>query len=257
MSNNKTIYLTASKLRAYKSCRRLYELQYIDCLIPTAEYEPYAVGRSYHDKILKIVKNGKFDKTYDKTDAMADAFGKYILPKIQTYKTEVEFKTRLCHGIYLNGKTDGIDRNGVVLEHKTTSAAIGEDFENKLCLDDQIFIYMIGLGANELIYTVCQKPTIKLKQNETEEEYLKRCEQWYDESKTAIFKISKTKAELEEKKRELIDIAKEMRAQKHWHKNPNNCKVLACIYSKICLKYDCENMAGFIKKEKINEELSI
>ncbi len=143
------------------------------------------------------------------------------------------------------------------MEHKTTSASINEDFEDKLKLDDQIAIYMIGLGANELIYTLCQKPTIKLRQNETEEDYLKRCSEWYDESKTAIFKIRKTTAELEDKKQELISIAKEIRTQKNWHKNPFNCKVLSCLYDSICLGYSPENMTGFVKKEKINEELSI
>lgn len=257
MSNNKTIYLTASQVRAYKACRRLYQLQYIDCLKPVNEYEPYATGRNYHAKISQIIKTGKYEKSFDKTDAMADAFGKYILPKLQPFNTEREFKKRLSYGIYLKGKIDGWDKNGVILEHKTTSASINDDFEDKLKWDDQIYIYMIGLDANELIYTVCRKPTIKLKQNETEEDYLKRCAEWYDESKTAVFKITKTSKELQDKKEELISIAKEIRAQKNWHKNSSNCKVLACLYEDICLGYDSENMPGFEKKEKINEELSI
>ncbi|GEM_PF-2712346 len=257
MSNNKTIYLTASQVRAYKSCRRLYELQFIDCLKPIEEYEPYAVGRNYHSKISSIVKTGEFEKTNDKTDAMAQAFKNFILPKIVCDKTETEFKTRLCQGIYLKGKVDGISKGNIVIEHKTMYGAAGEDFEEKLKIDDQIMIYMIGTGANELIYTVCQKPTIKLRQNESNEDYIKRCYEWYDESKTSIYKIRKTDKELAEKKAELIRIAKEIRRGKYWHRNPYNCKVLACVYDKICENYNPAYMAGFIKKEKVNEELSV
>lgn len=257
MSNNKTICLTSSQVRAYKSCRRLYELQYIDCLKPIEEYEPYAVGRNYHSKISQIVKTGEFKKTHDKTDAMAQAFKNFILPKIECNKTETEFKTRLSQGIYLKGKVDGISKENIIIEHKTAYGAVGEDFEDKLKIDDQIMIYMIGIGAYELIYTVCQKPTIKLRQNESADEYLKRCYEWYDESKTSIYKIYKSDKELAEKRAELIRIAKEIRRGTYWHRNPYNCKVLSCVYDKICENYNPEYMAGFAKKEKVNEELSI
>lgn len=257
MSNNKTIYLTSSQVRAYKSCRRLFQLQYIDCLKPIGEYEPYAMGRNYHFKISQIIKTGEYEKTHDKTDAMAEAFRNFILPKINCDKAEVEFKTRLSQGIYLRGKADGISKDNIIIEHKTAYGAAGEDFEEKLKIDDQIMIYMIGIGSNELLYTLCQKPTIKLRQNEEYEDYLKRCYEWYDESKTAVYKISKTDKELDDKKAELIQIAKEIRRGKHWHRNPYNCKVLSCVYDKICENYNPAYMAGFTAKEKANEELNL
>lgn len=257
MPNNKKIEITASQIRAYKSCRRLYELEYIDCLRPIEEYEPYAIGRNYHNKVSQIIKHGEFEKTDDKTDMMAEAFGKFIMPKLKAVKTETEFGIRLSHGIYLKGKIDGIDESGIPIEHKTTANAISDEFAEKLKWDDQIAVYMIGAGANELVYTVCQKPTIKLRQNESREDYLKRCAEWYDETKTAVLRLSRTDEELEEKKREITAIAKEIRSQKNWLRNPANCKVLSCQYSKICLGYDSEYMAGFKKKGKRNEELSI
>ncbi|MEG0378546.1 MAG: hypothetical protein RR614_08715, partial [Eubacterium sp.] len=84
-----------------------------------------------------------------------------------------------------------------------------------------------------------------------------RCEAWYDESKMQVFKVVRSKEELEEKRRELIALAKEIRIQKNWYCNPSNCKIMGCRYESICLNYDPEYVIGFERKIRMNEELSL
>jgi hypothetical protein len=250
------IEITSSQVRAYKSCRRLYELEYIEQLKPIVAPDALRIGSSYHKKIEELHKTGEFELTFDKTDAMAYAYQRFIMPKIHIMGTEIEFKKHLAYGVSIKGKIDGMQENGIPVEHKSAGVAINEDYVYRLSWDDQVAFYMIGLEVRELQYTVCQKPTIRQKANESEEEYLERCIEWYDEEKIKTFKVVRSKEELEDKKAEIINIAKEMRMQKFWPTNPSHCKIMGCAYQSICLNYEPEFLISFTKKERMNEELS-
>ena len=89
-----------------------------------------------------------------------------------------------------------------------------EKYIDHLAYDDQISLYMLVTGKERAIYTVIQKSTIRLKKDETEEEYLERVSQWYDEEperKILTLNVVRTKNELEEKRQEIIALAKEMK----------------------------------------------
>ena len=96
---------------------------------------------------------------------------------------EKEFSIRLGYGLYLRGKMDGILADGTPIEHKTSGVAVDEKYIDRLAWDDQVSVYLLALSlirgtpVPRVVYTMCQKPTIRLKQNETEEEYVERVEQ--------------------------------------------------------------------------------
>lgn len=258
----RTIKLTASMIRAYKSCPKLFQFQYIDMLKPVARSEALEVGSSYHDHVERILKREERPRSVDLPGIMADAFDRFIPWKDWNIAdVEKEFQIHESYGLWMVGKIDAICADGTPIEHKTTRDAIDEKYVNKLAWDDQVSYYLLALSkkrnspVTRTIYTACQKPTIRLKQNETEEQYLERMREWYDETKVRTFTVVRTAKELEDKEREVRDIAREIRNRRHWYRNPSHCSIVGCAFSSICLDYDPEMLMGFERKERMSEEL--
>ncbi len=53
--------LTASMLRTYKSCPRLYELQYIEMLKPVVAADYLTTGTNYHAAVENILKGEPYE----------------------------------------------------------------------------------------------------------------------------------------------------------------------------------------------------
>lgn len=257
--------VTTSMIRSFKSCKRLYELQYIEMLKPKVEAEALTTGSSYHRLVEGLLLN-KVVEADGIPAIMANQFKNRIMPLLPPIKeVEKQFNVRVGDGKYLLGKIDAITEDGTPIEHKTTSDTIDEKYINRLNWDDQVTNYLLALSleqgkiVNKVIYTVIKKPTIRQKQNETLEEYLQRCVEWYDddtEHKVAIFPVIRSKDELAAKQEELVYMANEMENCKMYYKNPNHCSIIGCSYSSICLSYTPETGAiDFVKKSKQNEEL--
>ena len=140
---------------------------------------------------------------------MARAFIKYILPQLpEIVDVEQEFRYRLARGIYLKGKIDAVSVDGLI-EHKTTGNYITDEYMYKVdFMNDQVSNYLIAKEETRPVtYTVITKPTIRLKKTETLDEYIERCEAWYDEDterKIRVFTVSRTKEELEEQRKNLV-----------------------------------------------------
>ena len=237
--------VSQSQVRCYKACRRLYYLQYVEGLVYNKEIEPLEQGKSYHEKIEQLYKNGYFDQTDPKIDAMAFAYEKYIYPKFNVRNVESSFEYKLNDKHSLIGRVDGIADDGCLVEHKTTSNEVGDEYLYNLQWDEQILAYMLANNVNEIYYTICKKPTIRQKANESDEDYFNRCCQWYAEdtdSKIGMFKITRSKEEIERYKKTLIDTIDEMEKCELFYNNTSNCTSYGrrCPFASICLDYDPE-----------------
>lgn len=234
--------ISYSQLRTYKECRRLYELSYVEGLKYNKPIETLETGASYHGKIEQIYNTGDFERTGDKTDAMAVAYKKYIYPRFKVLATEQWFEYPLGNHTLI-GRVDAIAEDNKLVEHKTTSGNVGDEYLYNLQWDEQVPIYMITHGVTEMHYTVIKKPTIRQKQNESLEEYIERCAAWYDEdtqNKIGLFNITRTLEELEEYKKQLIITLDEIENNKLFFRNPSHCSCWGrrCEYSQICLNYN-------------------
>ncbi|GHV55018.1 hypothetical protein FACS1894216_16260 [Synergistales bacterium] len=160
------------------------------------------------------------------------------------------------------GQDCAICGDGTPVEHKTAGQAIDEKYINSLAWDDQVNFYLLALTlltgkpVTRVIYTVCQKPTIKQTQKETREEYIERVRGWYTEDKIKAISVVRSVDELKETEAEVREMTSVIRRQKHFYRNPMNCKLTGCTYSSICLNYDPEITTGFVRKERMSEELS-
>ncbi len=258
--------VTTSQINNFKDCRRRFWFEYRELLKPKKENEALAIGSSYHAKVEEILTTGSFTESNDYTDAMARAFIKYILPQLpEIVDVEQEFRYRLARGIYLKGKIDAVSVDGLI-EHKTTGNYITDEYMYKVdFMNDQVSNYLIAKEDNRPItYTVITKPTIRLKKTETLDEYIERCEAWYDEDterKVRVFTVYRTEEELEQQRKNLIAMAKEIRRcdrEGFFYRNDRACSILGCPFSGICNHYsgDAETLVDFEKKSSMNEELN-
>jgi hypothetical protein len=234
-------------------------------LKPKVEPEAFAIGSSYHKNVEEILK-GNQTQDADIPGVMAYQFKNRIMPLLpKVVAVEQEFNVVIGRGKRLVGKIDAICEDGTPIEHKTTSDTIDEKYIYRLNWDDQVPNYLLALSlqrktiVNKVIYTVVKKPTIRLKQNETPEEYLERCKLWYEddtEHKVATFPVTRSKDELAARQAEIIALSKEMKSCKNFYRNPSHCSIMGCPYASICLSYTPETGAiDFVKKERQHEEL--
>lgn len=245
-----------SRIQAYKSCRRMYMLKYIEKLIPTKTPDALERGRSYHEKIEQILETGGFERDENvKTNAMARAFLEYIFPRVFATDVEEWVEYQTLSGHMFHGRLDGRCGTEYIVEHKSTSSDIDEMYISRLEFDEQIKSYMLATGVHDMKYTVCKTPTIRQKQNETEEEFEERCLSWYaddPESRIRVIDIHFDDDELAQYADELDKTIDEMKNCHLFYRNTKYCTMWGrpCEYAAVCGHYDPQQeYIGYIRKE--------
>lgn len=257
---------SASKIKTFKACRRLYELKYIENLVPVEKPKALEVGSNYH-KILEYLNSGghiagnpEFQGDFSKEVAMARAYENYIWPYVKVQKAEKWLEKDLGNGDVLVGIADGIAEDGRIVEHKTCGSEITEQYEYNLLWDEQILTYMYLTGQRNVLYTVCRKPNIKQKKDETDEAFFYRMLDWYDkdtDAKIRLLNIQRTDEEVAAFEDELLMMVDEIKHAGHFYKNTCYCNMYGrrCPYSSICLHYDPNQMyIEFMKGEEYESE---
>lgn len=247
--------LSITQIKAFKACRRAWQLRYKEGLRPVQTAEALELGKSYHELLEALEKGEEPDySVFDKPHAMAKAYEKYILPQFKVMAAEQELEKELG-GHTLHGFVDGLSDDGHIVEHKTTSMDIadGGEYEYNLLWDEQVLAYMSLSGLRKVHYTVCKKPTIRQKKDETEEEFFQRMVAWYDEdteNKIRVFTVERTDEEVEQWEQDFVTIADEME-RGVIYKNTCHCMQYGrrCEYSSVCLHYDPEQQYIEFTKE--------
>ena len=244
-----TMQISVSRLKLFKACRQAYRFKYIEGLEPVQKSDALVTGTNYHSKIEEIYRQGYCTvEDFSKECAMALAYEKYIYPKFKMTSVEDWFEYDVGNGYTLIGRTDGIAEDGHLVEHKTTSMNITEEYEYELQWDEQVLAYMLAKNTRKMWYTVIKKPTIRCKANESEEDFFNRMCKWYEddtESKARVFEIERTDEEVEEFRQSFIRLGDMMRnaetsPERLIYRNPLHCHCWGrrCEYSSICLNYD-------------------
>lgn len=251
--------LSNSGIQLFKSCRRAYELKYVEGVYPLTSPEVLERGKGYHEKVEALLSGEGFEFDDPKTDAMAMAFQKYVMPKLGKVKAVEEWFEKPVGEHTVIGRCDGILSDGTILEHKTTSYALDDAYIASLQNDEQILTYMWAYGVNDILYTVCKTPTIRLKQNETEDEFRQRCFDWYSEDteqKIGTINVYRSPEEIAEFDEDLKLMAKEIEQCHNWYRVPSHCMKWGrpCEYASICRNYDPQmEYVGFERRERFNE----
>ncbi len=245
-----------SQIKLFKACRRAWKFKYLEHLVPVEPAESLETGKSYHAFLEALERGEGIEVDYSKACAMAKAYEKYIFPKFKVTAAEQELE-REIGGHILHGFVDGLSDDGYIVEHKTTSMDIAEggEYEYNLLWDEQVLAYMALTGRRKVHYTVCKKPTIRLKKGESEEEFYQRMVEWYDEDteqKIRLFTVERTDAEVAEFEDQFRQICDAMAEAYPLYRNTCHCNSWGrrCEYSSICLNYDPnQQYLEFVKEE--------
>lgn len=260
--------LSASLVKIYKMCRRKYELKYLEQLEPIAKSQALQDGSDYHSIIENFYNGdgiGYHDGCNPKIMAMAMAYFLYVWKKHEELKrieyAEKWFEYPLTKKHSLVGRNDAVTKDGIPVEHKTTSMDVDDEYVYALQWDEQILSYMLANSINEMYYTVVKKPTIRQKQNEMDWEFYDRCVDWYGvdtDKKVKVIKVTRSFVEIEEHRKNLIVMANEIEGCKHFYRNPSACTCYnrRCEYSQVCLNYNPQlEYVEYEKKKRYTEEL--
>lgn len=248
--------VSISRIRAFKSCRRLYELKYLEGLEPVTYPEALEIGKNYHSLIDAYYKGEEIEREYTKEFAMFEAYKKYIAPRFTVKESEKWLEYDINDdGDVLVGVADGVAEDGCLVEHKTVGSDITEQYEYNLLWDEQILAYMLMTGSRKVYYTVCRKPTIRQKQNESDEEFYRRMVEWYDEdteSKIRLLEVTRTDQDVADFEWSLVKMIDEIKGAKNYYRNTCHCNMYGrrCEYSSVCLHYDpAQEYIEFVKNK--------
>lgn len=249
---------SVSRIKLFKACRRAYYLKYIEGLEPVQKSEALQTGTNYHELIENLYHGKEPDiDDFSKESAMAMAYEKYIYPKFKVKAVE-EWKSKDCGTHMMIGRVDGIAEDGSLVEHKTTSLDLDE-YEYNLQWDEQMPVYMWLTGTTHIWYTMCRKPTIRQKKNESDEAFYERMVEWYDEdtdSKIRVVKLERTAEEIKQCMDGMVAAMNDIcglvdeREEVNWYRNTCYCNHWGrrCEYANICMNYDpTQNYVEFVK----------
>lgn len=236
--------ISVSQLKLFKACRRAWWFKYHENLEPVKKSDALTIGTNYHAKLEELYRDGIVDVTEStKETAMALAYAKYIFPHVKAQTVEQWYEMEISPLGKLVGRVDGMTSEGLVIEHKTTSRDVGPEYEYNLMWDEQILAYMFLTGTRKMIYTVCKKPTIRQKKDESENDFFQRMVEWYDidtDQKIRWFEVVRTDDEVNSWAAELFSIIFHMQGNEVCYRNTLNCHSFGsdCPYKSICLNYD-------------------
>lgn len=282
--------LTASRISALQRCPRAHFLRYELGLKSTATSDALRFGSAWHRAMEARAKGA------DCTAALAAAIGdrsqvdelqvatlsgllagywtKYSSDNWQV-TPEIEFSYALRRGrkaMYAAGKIDGITGSAII-EYKTAGCDISADSDYWLRLrgNGQILQYIEGarqLGHDPrcAIYDVTRKPSIRLKQGETPEQFGDRLAADSMERPDFYFsrrEIPILESELEQYRVEREQIASEIiwrRRRAAWPRSVSERTCGMCDYSGFCLQGiipSPDNIPAGFQLAKIHEELTV
>ena len=252
-----------SRIKLFKACRRAYYFKYVEGLEPVQKPEALEIGTNYHELIERLYRTDELpEDDFSKEKAMAVAYRKYVYPMFKVKSVE-EWAEGIVGKHILIGRVDGIAEDGSLVEHKTTSLNLDE-YEYSLQWDEQMLTYMWLTDTTHIWYTICRKPTIRQKKDESDEEFFQRMVNWYDEdtgSKIRLLRLERTQEQIKDCVRELQYTMDDIEALdsdiRKWSKNTCYCNHWGrrCEYLDVCLDYDPDKeYIGFMKGEDYGTE---
>jgi len=288
--------ITHSAMQSFKDCRAKYNYRYLQRLVPVEKREALYFGSAVHAGLEAWFRYGiaeqaidlaySFDEIGLENQCKAAELLRAYIEHWHTEPFEVISIERIFEAPLINpatkypstywtlsGKVDGLVRyenSFYILEHKTTSS-IDDAYLGRILIDAQIAIYALAL-SRELggpvvgaIYDILQKPSIRMKKGESEEEFEARRAALIAKSKTgkssAKQQIAETEAEFRERLKESItadnfrreivkfqpeqlvqmeaelwELAADMRTVKTYYKNTSSCTKYGspCEYLPLC-----------------------
>lgn len=200
--------LSSSSLSVFRECPRKWQYTYVYRRVRTTDSPALSLGRAVHKAIEHLLNSGRDSMLSYLHDVSADIDEQqaaivaamlvhYRAPDLEILGVEQDFEIPVVdqdgatmNGYTLQGRIDAVarDLDGCiwVVEHKTTTQEIQGygPYWRKLSVDHQIAFYCLAIGAVGCVYDVLKKPTLRIKQGETEPEFERRYAELVAKSKS-------------------------------------------------------------------------
>lgn len=276
MADDRT--MTASRLSCLQACPAMHLLRYELNIRKAASAAPLRTGTLWHKAMEWIITepldayanlhNAIDSADYPDDDAreldrctlcnlLAGYLWRWATADVTVLACEEEFAMPLysttgeASAWRVAGKRDKrvlMDGRELVMEHKTSGEDLApdSDYWARLRMDPQISVYilscrMAGSAVDSVLYDVTRKPTIRLKQKETPQEFGARLLadiQTRPDYYYARKEIPRLEADLDAARADLWAYAKlieHYRAQGHWPRNTSACHRFGrCAYWGLC-----------------------
>lgn len=259
-----------SGLATGDACPRKFKYSRIDQRIPAREDDALSFGRAMH-KVLEVWHQDGGEHALDSITAIAGqlsiedicritALTQFYDPPVDEYRvvgTEVPFETTLqdpdtggyLKGVRFRGVVDLVleDKSTgelIIVDHKTTSQPIlgYGPYWASAAINDQFAAYARVWGAHRVVVNAIKKPTIRLRKNDTPEDYLQRLLDTIIENPAEYYQwreYHKTEQDLEDIARSLCQRVRVLRRRykdNAWPMHPQSCQTIygACSYLDVC-----------------------
>jgi len=268
-----------NSLSTYRTCNKKWYWNYVEGLKPRQQVSALTLGSTIHEAFDRHYKGQTqqdimnwIDKSYKEQIAKAPLeeqeqlyidqktcqgmFSNFPF-KVMTFEkieSEVEFRVRLCHGIYFRGRIDGkvqLAGRKWIRELKT-SGETGTMFENRAAVSGQATGYVwatieeTGDDIVGVLYDYIRKPRLEKRVTEDMYRYAQRvyddyCDLTKHKSYFRRYRTYRTPVDIAFWKQDTMQTAKHIRKCVHTGEFPRNtgsCFVFnrECAYKRICME---------------------
>ena len=257
--------LSASGLSMFRNCPKSFEYKYIQGIkrVDQIETEQLTIGKVFHSILEGEPLEAELEpKLQMSIEASADFVkNKYVIEALGSTLAEVDGDTTKEFELKQDGFIGFIDLvirqpdGDILVDYKYVASL---DYADAYRISDQTKLYpylyqkQTGRKVQKFIYLCVVKPTIRLKREETQEQYFERVKEWYTEWNSKIAEVCIDRAELDDLEAELkqdLHFIKHMRDNEMFYRNNGACNKYntKCPYYPIC--YNEENWEIYFTRE--------
>lgn len=262
-----------SRINCFKQCPKMFEYKYVQHLYPLETSGALNLGKAFHrgielnspDELAKELDENDYFTEENETEkviaiAMVEAFLKRF-PNHNEGNVEHEVHIEIpIDGEIFQMYADAIIDNGnsITLREYKTASRIDGTYIDKLKFNDQISRYCLAIEkyynkpVNKIEYYIVKKPLLRLKNNETLEQYRARLVDKIMEDDSIVYEeLSRTKEDLEEAYEDLKYDINTIKNTTRYTKCLNSCSTYGvCPYINLC----CKQQDADLLYEKREEE---
>lgn len=251
-----------SRINCYKTCPKMFDYKYNKHLYKIdGDSNSLIMGKAFH-RGIELGDIGKLEQELDNNEdfmsdenetnkvivlAMVEAFfNKFPHHNEGNIQHEVEIRTNFGgHDFVMYADAIVDEGDGLVLREYKTASRIDSTYIDKLKFNDQISRYCLaieqelGKKVKRIEYYVAKKPLLRLKQNETLEQFRQRLVEKISEDEESIqyFELIRTQEQLDEEKEDLIYDMEQIEKTTRYTKNLSACSCYGtCPYLELCMK---------------------
>lgn len=263
-----------SRINCFKTCPKQYEYKYIKRMFPLNSESSLNIGKAFHrgielnsvDELANELDESDYFTQDNETEkvivlAMVEAFlNTFPNHNNENVEHEVHIEVPIGDDVF-QMYADGIVNTpeGLILREYKTASRVDDVYLDKLKFNDQISRYCWAIEEKyqkkviKIEYYIVKKPLLRLKKDETLEQYRQRLVDKIMEDDTITFlELNRTEDDLIEARDDLIYDINTIKNTTRYTKCLNSCSTYGkCPYLSLCCKEQDAELLYEVKEEDV------